>query len=256
MILAVDIGNTNIVLGVIGASGEILYEARMATDTVKTSDQYTAELKSILSLFELSGREFEGCIVSSVVPPVLNSFRTAIRKLMGSEPMIVGPGVKTGLNIRIDDPAEAGADLIAAAVAARNEYPLPIVMIDMGTATTLFVLDERGCFIGGMICPGLRISQEALTARTSLLPGIKLDAPKRVIGKNTVDCMRSGIMTGNAAMLDGLVDRIEEELGTPVHTVATGGISRFILPLCRREICYDKDLLLKGLYLIYEKNKK
>lgn len=255
MILAIDIGNTNIVLGCLEDS-RILFEARMATDLVKTSDQYCAELKTMLSLFEVETEKIEGCIISSVVPPVLNSFRTAIRKLTGKQPLVVGPGIRTGLNIRMDNPTEVGADLIVAAVAAIEQYGKPLLLVDMGTATTITAVDDKGSFIGGCICPGLKISMEALTGRTAQLPGISLDAPQRAIGKNTRDCMRSGIMLGAAAMLDGLLDRMEAELGMEATIVATGGIAKFVLPLCRRKMVYDGSLMLKGLDLLYRRNIK
>ena len=254
MILAVDIGNSNIVLG--GMEGErIVFEARMATDLIKTSDQYCAELKTMLNLFEVDPTAIEGSIVSSVVPPLLNSFKTAIRKLTGKSCMIVGPGIRTGLNIRMDNPSEVGSDLIVAAVAGIAQYGAPLLLVDMGTATTITAVDGSGCFVGGCICPGVRISMEALTGRTAQLPGISLDKPQRAIGKNTRDCMRSGIMLGAAAMLDGLLDRMEAELDAPAKVVATGGIARFVLPLCRREIPYDGTLMLKGLQLLYQKNQ-
>lgn len=253
MILAIDIGNTNIVLG--GLEGEkILFEARMATDLIKTSDQYCAELKSMLALFEVTPEGISGSIISSVVPPVLNSFKTAIRKLTGKACLVVGPGIRTGLNIRMENPAEVGSDLIVAAVAAIAEYGAPLLLVDMGTATTITAVDETGTFVGGCICPGVKISMEALTGRTAQLPGISLDEPQKAIGKNTRDCMRSGIMFGAAAMLDGLLDRMEAELGTPVKVVATGGIARFVIPLCRRELIYDRSLMLKGLGLLYRRN--
>ena len=253
MILAIDIGNTNIVLG--GLEGEkILFEARMATDLIKTSDQYCAELKSMLALFEVTPEVISGSIISSVVPPVLNSFKTAIRKLTGKACLVVGPGIRTGLNIRMENPAEVGSDLIVAAVAAIAEYGAPLLLVDMGTATTITAVDETGTFVGGCICPGVKISMEALTGRTAQLPGISLDEPQKAIGKNTRDCMRSGIMFGAAAMLDGLLDRMEAELGTPLKVVATGGIARFVIPLCRRELIYDRSLMLKGLGLLYRRN--
>ncbi len=254
MILAVDIGNTNIVLG--GMEDErIVFEARMATDLIKTSDQYCAELKTMLNLFEVDPSAIEGSIVSSVVPPLLNSFKTAIRKLTGKSCLIVGPGIRTGLNIRMDNPSEVGSDLIVAAVAGIAQYGAPLLLVDMGTATTITAVDADGCFVGGCICPGVKISMEALTGRTAQLPGISLDKPQRAIGKNTRDCMRSGIMLGAAAMLDGLLDRMEQELGAPTKVVATGGISKFVLPLCRREMIYDGSLMLKGLQLLYRKNQ-
>ena len=253
MILAIDIGNTNIVLGCID-NDRIVCEARMATDLIKTSDQYCAELKTMLSLFEVSPEDIDGSIISSVVPPVLNSFKTAIRKLTGCSALVVGPGIKTGLNIRMDTPSEVGSDLIVAAVAAIAEYGAPLLLVDMGTATTITAIDESGAFVGGCICPGVKISMEALTGRTAQLPGISLDEPRCAIGKNTRDSMRSGIMLGAASMLDGLLDRMEVELGTKVTVVATGGISKFVLPLCRRKMVYDRSLMLKGLKLLYTRN--
>ena len=253
MILAVDIGNTNIVLGCI-EDDKILFEARMATDLIKTSDQYCAELKTMLSLFEVAPENIDGSIISSVVPPVLNSFKTAIRKLTGKTCLLVGPGIRTGLNIRMDNPSEVGSDLIVAAVAGIAQYGAPLLLVDMGTATTITAIDESGAFVGGCICPGVKISMEALTGRTAQLPGISLDAPRCAIGKNTRDSMRSGIMLGAAAMLDGLLDRMEEELRAKVTVVATGGISKFVLPLCRRKMVYDRSLMLKGLKLLYTRN--
>lgn len=255
MILAVDIGNTNIVLGCI-EDDRILFEARMATDLIKTSDQYCAELKSILGLFDAEIARIEGSIVSSVVPPVLNSFRTAIRKLTGRDCLVVGPGIRTGLNIRMDNPAEVGSDLIVAAVAGIARYGMPLLLVDMGTATTITAVDRSGAFVGGCICPGVKISMEALTGRTAQLPGIALEEPKRAIGKNTRDCMQSGIMFGAAAMLDGLLDRMEQELGGEVNVVATGGIARFVVPLCRRKIVLNRGLMLEGLNLLYKRNVK
>ncbi len=255
MILAVDIGNTNIVLGGL-KNGEVLFEARIATDLIKTSDQYRAELKTMLEMFEVDPASIEGSIVSSVVPPVLNSFKTALYKLTGKSCLVVGPGIKTGLNIRMDNPSEVGSDLIVVAVAAIAEYGTPLLLIDMGTATTITAVDENGSFIGGCICPGLKISMEALTGRTAQLPGISLDEPKCAIGKNTRECMRSGIMFGAAAMLDGLIERMEKELDQPAKVIATGGMARFVVPLCKREIIYDRRLMLKGLQLLYTRNCK
>ena len=255
MILAVDIGNSNIVLGCI-EDQKIKKEARIATDLIKTSDQYCAELKNMLDLLEIPVDSIEGSIISSVVPPLLNSFKTAIRKLTGKVPLVVGPGIKTGLNILLDNPALAGGDLIVAAVAALAEYPAPMLIIDMGTATTITAIDEKKNYLGGCICPGVKISAEALSGRTAQLPAISLEAPQKAIGRNTIDSMRSGLMMGSAAMLDGMIDRMEEELGHPVTVIATGGIARFVIPMCRRKIHYDKDLLLKGLLRLYENNKR
>lgn len=255
MLLAIDIGNSNIVIGGI-ENDQIKFEARIATDRIKTSDQYGVEIKNILNLFEVSPQQVEDCIISSVVPPVFNAVRTGVIKLTGLTPMVVGPGIKTGLNIQMDNPASVGSDLIVAAVAALQEYQAPLMLIDMGTATTITVVDKDNTYIGGAIIPGVRVSAEALSSRAAQLPGIQLDRPKRAIGKNTVECMRSGIMFGAAAMLDGMIERMEAELGKQTTVVATGGIAQFVAPLCKREIRLEKDLLLKGLNIIYKKNKR
>ena len=255
MLLAIDIGNTNIVIGGIDG-GKTSFEARVATDRIKTSDQYGSEIKSMLSLFDVRPSDVEDCIISSVVPPVFNSVRTGVMKVIGKAPMVVGPGIKTGLNIQMDTPSQVGSDRIVIAVAALAEYEPPLTLLDLGTATTIEVVGKGSTYLGGCIIPGVRISMDALTSRTAQLPGISLDQPKRVIGKNAVDCMRSGIMYGTAAMLDGMLDRVEEELGFSTTVVATGGMAKFIVPLCRREIRLEKDLLLKGLNILYQKNKK
>lgn len=254
MLLAVDVGNSNIVIGAI-KDGKILFEARIATDLIRTSDQYAVEIKDILELYDAKGSDFEGCILSSVVPPLLNSLRTAIRKLTGKIPLTVGPEIRTDLKINIDNPSQVGGDLLVGAVAALRHYQPPMAIIDMGTATTITVIDESGAFVGGCICPGVRISMEALNTRTAQLPGISLQAPDKVIGKNTIECMQSGLMHGAASMLDGLLSRIEEEAGHKLNVIMTGGISRFVMPLCCHEMTYDKDLLLKGLWELYVMNR-
>ena len=253
MILAVDIGNSNIVIG--GMKGQqIFFEARLRTDATKTSDEYCIDLKMILEVNEVSPAAIEGAIISSVVPQVLNSIKTAIKKLIRKEPLVVGPGLETGLKIKIDDPSQTGADLVVGCVAALREHKPPMIVIDMGTATTIIALDADGAFIGGAIAPGVKISMDALTGRTALLPGLQLDQPRKAIGSNTIDCMRSGIMLGSACMLDGMVQRMEEELGARATVVVTGGIARFVIPMCRTPMIYDKDLLLKGLAALYREN--
>ena len=255
MLLAIDIGNTNIVLGGI-RNDEILFTARIATDRLRTSDQYGVEIKNMLDAFGVSIGDIDDCIISSVVPPVFHSVRTGVMKIIGKQPMVVGPGLKTGLNIHMDIPSQVGSDRIVIAVAALAEYAAPLILIDMGTATTMDVITQDNVYVGGVIFPGVKLSLDALTTRAAQLPGISLDQPSKVIGKNTVDCMRSGMMYGTAAMIDGLVERIEEELGHRCTIIATGGLAQFITPLCRREIILEKDLLLKGLNIIYKKNKK
>ena len=253
MLLAIDIGNSNIVIGCMNGM-QIENEFRIATDFVKTSDQYCIDLKNVLSLCDIHVQDLEGVIISSVVPPLLNSFRSAVMKLTGKKPMVVGPGIRTGLNIQMENPAQIGSDLIVAAVAALSRFEPPLIIIDMGTATTITAIDKTGTYVGGCISPGPKISAEALSARTAQLPAISLESPKKAIGKNTIDAMRSGVMLGSACMVDGMIDRIDAELGGGATVVATGGIARFVLPMCRHAIEYDRDLLLKGLALLYENN--
>ena len=255
MILTVDIGNSNIVLGGVEDT-QIVFEARLRTDATKTSDEYCIDLKMTLEVYHIPAEQIEGAIIASVVPQVLNSLQTAIKKLTGKTSLVVGPGLKTGLNIKIENPAQTGADLVVGSVAALQEHKPPMIIVDMGTATTMVVLDATGALIGGCICPGVKISMDALTERTALLPGLQLDQPKRAIGRNTIECMRSGIMMGTACMLDGMIDRMEEEIQQKATVVVTGGIAKFIAPLCKKPMIYDKDLIVKGLAALYRENKR
>ena len=255
MILAVDIGNTNIVVGCIKGE-EICFVERMSTESTRTELEYAISFKNVLEMYGISIEQLDGGIISSVVPPVTNIVKRSVEKILNTEVMLIGPGVKTGLNILMDDPRQVGSDRIVNAVAVIHEYPVPAAIIDMGTATTMMAVDASGMFLGGSICPGVKVSSEVLTTRTSQLPGISLEAPKHAIGRNTTECMQSGIMLGAACMIDGMVTRMEEELGTKATVIATGGISRFVLPMCRTQIHYDRDLLLKGLRILYEKNKR
>ena len=255
MILTIEIGNSTITLG--GVEGnDIRFECRINTDRVKTSDTYCIDLKTLLEIYGVELEKIEGVIIASVVPQVLNSVRTAIRKLLGKEPLVVGPGLKTGLDIRLENPGQMGAGLVAADVAALSEHKPPLIVIDMGTATTMTVLDPNGAHLGGCVCPGVKISLEALTGQTSLLPGIQLDSPKQALGCNTADAMRSGIMFGTAAMLDGMIDRFQAETGWDFTIVATGGLARHIVPLCRHGILYDRHLIIKGLAKLYRDNTR
>ena len=253
MILAIDIGNTNIVIGCC-ADGQVIFRERVSTNPTATVLEYAAMLKMAFDMNRADITAVDGAILSSVVPAVTLTMRDAVHKYLHLTPLVVGPGIRTGLNIRMDNPAEIGSDLIVASVAAIHDYGAPLLIVDMGTATTITAIDKDGVYSGGCICPGLKISLEALTGRTAQLPRISLDKPQRAIGKNTRDAMRSGIMFGAAAMLDGLLDRMEQELGTPATVVATGGISKFVVPLCRRKLIYDRTLMLKGLNLLYQRN--
>ena len=256
MLLTIDIGNSNVVIGCLNDKNEALCLLRMVTDLKKTEDEYAAGMQTILAHNGIDCRGFEGAIICSVVPPLTEIFRTAVQKLTGHRALVVGAGIKTGLNILIEDPASLGSDLVAAAVAAIAQFPLPVIVIDMGTATTLTVIDEGNRFIGGAIVPGVALSMNALSGGTSLLHKVPIEAPKKCISDTTTACMQSGAVFGNAALLDGMIDRMEEELGKPINVVATGGIAPKIIPHCRRKIVYDEDLLLKGLGIIYRKNVK
>lgn len=253
MILAIDIGNTNIVIGCTEQE-KIHFVERVSTNSSKTELEYVVEFKTLFELYHIRLEEITGCIIASVVPPLTNVVKASVEKLLHTVPLIVGPGVKTGLNILMDNPGQVGSDLIVNAVAGLQYYGAPLILIDMGTATTISVVDEKKNYAGGMILPGVKVSLESLVNRTSQLPRISLEAPKKIIGKNTIDCMKSGIIMGQAACMDGMIARIREELGYPAKVVATGGLAGCIVPYCKEEIVYDNELTLKGLAIIYRKN--
>lgn len=254
MILALDVGNTNIVLGCI-EEGEIRHIVRIQTRPGETDAEYAIKLLQLLYISGLDPKGFEGAILSSVVPPVTSALTQAVKKVTGLECMVVGPGIKTGMNVRIDDPGTLGCDLVVGGVAAIACYGAPAIVLDLGTATTVSVIDKNNSFRGGAIVPGVMLSYSALAAGTSLLPNISIVPPKKCIATNTVDCMRSGAVYGTAAMIDGMIDRMEAELGYPCKVVATGGLASSIVPCCTHEIVCDNDLLLKGLWVLYQKNK-
>lgn len=254
MLLAIDIGNTNITIGCI-ENDRIVCEARIATDKTRTSDQYGVEIKNMLETYGCRIEDIHDCIIASVVPPVFNAVRSGVFKVIQKRPIVVGHGLKTGLDIRLEHPAQVGSDRIVIAVAALAKRQAPLIVIDMGTATTVEVIEPKNRYMGGVIMPGTRISLDALTSRTAQLPGINLDKPGNIIARNTVDAMRSGIMYGAAAMLDGVLDRMEEELGHPSTIIATGGIAPYVISLCRHKITLERDLLLQGLNIIYKMNR-
>lgn len=253
MILAIDMGNTNIVIGCID-NEKIYFVERMSTDHSKTELEYAINFKNVLELYNINIEQIEGVIISSVVPPLLSTIRQAIKKAINKSAMVVGPGIKTGLNILMDNPAQVGSDMIVSAIAALNEYKPPIIFVDMGTATTLTVIDKMGNYIGGAILPGVTTSLNALVSNAAQLSKTSIEAPKRIIGKNTLECMKSGIVMGSAACIDGMIERMEEELGEKAVLLATGGIASCIIPHCKRKIIIDDALLLKGLKIIYDKN--
>ena len=255
MLLVLDMGNTNITIGIF-AGEKLRLESRIATDHTKMEDQYAVELLDILRLYGVNERDFEGAVVSSVVPPLNHVICRAVEKVTGVAPLLVGPGIRTGMDVRIDNPAQLGADLLVGAVAAVARFGAPCIVWDLGTATTVSVVDKSGVFRGGAIMPGVGVSFETLASRASQLQSTSFEAPEKVGGGNTIASMQSGAVYGTAAMLDGMCDRIEAEMGYPMAVVATGGLGREIVRHCRREIVYDDTLLLTGLRLVYEKNRK
>ena len=253
MVLAIDIGNTNIAIG--GFVGdEPSFVARIATDSLKTEDEYASKIRSVLAMHEVVRDEIDGAIIASVVPPLNTVIKQAVKLAYGVDALMVGPGIKTGISIRCDNPTSVGADLIAACVAVHFSYGSPALIVDMGTATKMMVLDRSGAFIGVSIIPGVKIALKALADNAAQLPQISLEAPRSVVGKNTIDCMRSGVVFGNASMIDGMIERFNEELGEELRVYATGGLAPTIISYCKHEITLDINLVLKGLYILYNKN--
>ncbi|ETT74933.1 type III pantothenate kinase [Paenibacillus sp. FSL R7-0204] len=255
MILVVDIGNTNIVLGVYRGS-ELLHHFRLSTARGSTVDEYGVMIHNLFSMSNLSFRDVEGVIISSVVPPLVQVIVEMCVKFIGKDPLLVGPGIKTGLNLRYENPREVGADRIVNAVAAIEQYKCPLVVVDFGTATTFDCIDAGANYLGGAIVPGLGISTEALYLRASKLPRIELEKPKKVIGRNTVHAMQAGIIFGYAGQVEGIVRRIKQEMNAPVlKVIATGGLASLI---ASETECIDEVnpmLTLEGLRIIYNRNK-
>ena len=255
MILAIDVGNTNTVIGCINF-GKIEHVFRISTDPVKTTDEYAVEINSIFDFHGTQKKSITGAVISSVVPPLTRVLKDAVKLLTGLSAIVVGAGLKTGMNILIDDPAQLGGDMVATAVGALATYELPAIIVDLGTATKMYVLDKNGGFIGGAIMPGVALSMGALSAGTSQLPRVPIEAPANCISANTVDCMKSGAVFGAAAQIDGMVERFEDELGQQAKIVATGGLAGAVYKYCKRDVIHDPHLILRGLEIIYEKNKK
>ncbi len=256
MILAIDIGNSHIVLGCFD-NKRIVFTERVATDLKKTELEYAIILKAVLELHGTSPQELEGAVISSVVPPLVPVLCNAIEKISPNiRPLVVDHSIRTGLPIRLDHPEQVGCNLIVDAVGACAEYGTPVIVIDFGTATTLSVIDKEGCYIGGAILPGVQVSLNSLVSGTAQLPNISLTNPSHVLAKNTVDSMKSGVLYGNAAAIDGMIDRIQSELGCNTALVAAGDLADKVIPCCRHEINVDETLPLKGLRILYEMNKR
>lgn len=256
MLLAIDIGNTNVVIGCLNSDSQAVKQFRMVTDLKKTDDEYASGMKMILQHNGLDCSQFEGAIICSVVPPLTDIFRRAVEEITGLKALVVGSGIKTGLNIMIENPASLGSDIVAVSVGALADYSLPVIVLDMGTATTITVVDKGNKFLGGAIVPGVALSLNALAAGTSLLQNVQLEAPPKAICSTTTQSMQSGGIFGHAAMVDGMIDRFEQELGCTASVVATGGIAAKVIPHCKRSVAYDPDLLMKGLNTLYKKNKR
>ena len=255
MILALDVGNSDVVIGCIDSS-EISHVFRISTNIAKTADEYAIKISNILSLHGIESTRINGAVISSVVPPLTGVFKDVVTLLAGISAVIVGAGVKTGLNILIDDPPTLGGDMVATAIGALAAYAPPLIVVDLGTATKMFVLNKKGDFIGGAILPGVALSMNALAAGTSQLPHVPIEAPSKSISTNTVDCIKSGVVFAAASSIDGMAERFEDELGERMQIIATGGLANAVCRNCRRDIIHDPNLILRGLSIIYDKNKK
>lgn len=253
MILAIDVGNTNIVLGVLNGD-ELVCSGRLSTNVNETDIEYSMKIKTFLDVKNIT--EIEGAVISSVVPALVRTLKKAVRLVCGVDSLVVGPGIKTGLNIKLDNPAEMGADLVVGDVAVINKYPLPAILFDIGTATTASVIDKNGAHLGGAIMCGVKTAINSLSKGTAQLPQIDISAPSKIIGANTIDAMKCGSVIGTAAMIEGMVERFEEELGEKATVIITGGLGNAIAKVLRIDVTVDENLLLDGLRIIYEKNKK
>ncbi|RDY26193.1 type III pantothenate kinase [Romboutsia weinsteinii] len=256
MLLVFDVGNTNMVLGIY-ENNELTKYWRINTDKEKTSDEYGILINNLFQYDKIDMDKIEDVIISSVVPNVMHSLENFCLKYCKKQPLIVGPGIKTGLNIKYDNPKQVGADRIVNAVAGIEKYGYPLILVDFGTATTFCAISEKGEYLGGTIAPGIKISSEALFQRASKLPRVELIKPGMTIGKNTVSAMQAGIIYGYVGLVDKIIDMMKKELNSEdIKVVATGGLSTLIASETDSIDCVDKFLTLEGLKVIYEKNKE
>ncbi len=254
MLLCTDVGNTNIKFALYERDKQIV-KLRFATDPSKTEDEFAVELYTIFQINRIDIAKIEGSVISSVVPKVTNSLVQAIKKVTYQDTLVLSSGVKTGLDIRIENPATLGSDLVAMCVAVKKMYSCPAVVISLGTATTIVYMNSQRCYCGGSISPGVSISLDALTSNGALLPSIDLKQPKQIISTNTVECIRSGVILGTASMIDGMIDKYSKATETHPTLIATGGHATTIIPNCNHKIIINDDLVLEGIKIIYEKNK-
>lgn len=256
MLLCTDVGNTNIKFAIFDKD-KLIIKLRLSTAHKKTADDYAVDLYTIFQINGINPNDIKGSIISSVVPVVTTPLKNAINTVTGINSLVVGPGLKTGLDIRLDNPAAVGSDIVCTCVALKELYPCPVIVVGLGTATTILYMNERKAYCGGTILPGIQISLDALTSRTALLPSVNLTTPKKIIGTNTADCIRNGIIYGNASMIDGMIERYEQEVGQTCTRIATGGFASTIAKYCKTtDIIVNDDLVLEGLRFIYERNTK
>lgn len=254
MVLTINIENTHITVSCISEE-KIYFSERISTDKKKTALEYALIFKTLLDMYQMDLVAVKGAVIASVVPPVFEAVESAVTKLIGKKPLVVGPGVKTGLNIWLDDPKSVGADLIAGSVSAIKKYGGPIILIDLGTCNTVSVLNKDNTYIGGLILPGIGLSMDALATRAAQLYRVGLEPPKRIVGKNTIECVNNGILIGAAGAIDGVIDRIQKEQGYFFKKIATGFNCGKVIPLCNHDITIDENLTVEGLKLIYDRNK-
>ncbi|HEY7534590.1 MAG TPA: type III pantothenate kinase [Thermodesulfobacteriota bacterium] len=254
MLLAVDVGNTNIVFGIFQEE-ELINQWRIGTDKTKTPDEYGVLFRNLLKLKDIESNSIKGAVISCVVPPLLQTLVCMVKTYFNVNPIVIEPGIKTGMSILYKDPKEVGADRIVNAVAAFHEYKRSVIVVDFGTATTFDCISENGEYLGGIIAPGLVISAEALFEAASKLPKVEIVKPKTVIGKTTVESIQSGLVHGYAGLVDGIVTKIKKETGTKPKVIATGGLANLIAPESQSIEKVDEFLTLRGLRLVYGWNK-
>lgn len=253
MLLAIDVDNSHFALACM-EDGAVASKFMAAVDKRQTKDQFSAQIYTLLTMRGIDTALIDGAIISSVVPSLTDAVRDAVRDLFGVSPLVVGPGIKTGLNIRMDNPAQLGSDLVVSSVACLAKYKTPAIIINMTTAITFAVLNGKGEYVGGCMCPGLDLSLRCLIENADLVPSISLERPRKVIGTNTVESLRSGVVFSAAMIIDGMVKRLETELGSACTVVILGPEANNILPYCETKMVYSEDLIFEGLYLIYQKN--
>lgn len=254
MLLVIDVGNTNMVLGVYKDT-ELLDHWRISTDRQRTTDEYGVLIRELFYLNDFRADDINAIIISSVVPPVVPTLERMCQRYFGLSPLLIGPGVKTGMDIRYDNPREVGADRIVNAVAAYEKYGGPVIIVDFGTATTFCAVDAKGVYLGGSICPGIGISTEALVQRTAKLPRIELKRTDSVICRNTIESMQAGVFYGFVGQVEGIVSRMRRELDMSARVVATGGLAVVIAPATKAIDVVEPMLTLDGLRIIYERNR-